>query len=197
MIKFQPYEQFDVQAIETWLNDIAAQGWKLTEFGGFFCKFKPDDGVRRYYRARYIPANKDINGAFFWGDLYIYHATDPSLLPPPDYDEDSALCARAWGKPSGLIISVLFTFHMIKDILPGSEILAAGEYLLFAACILGIVFWVMYMVGDLVQWQRANRIAEKLLIPSEQPPKAHTKLLTQLSVIPAVIILVLMVIANV
>lgn len=197
MIRFQPYEQYDVQAIETWLNGIAERGYKLTEFGAFFCKFKPDDGVRHYYRARYIPANKEINGAFFWGDLYIYHATDPNLLPAPNYDEESVLAAREQGKPSRLIISVLVTYHMIQDVLPNSEYLTMGEYLLYAACILAVLLWVIYLFSNLIRWQRANRIAEKVLIPSEQPPKAYTKIMTNLSLIPAVIIAVLAVIANI
>lgn len=63
-------------------------------------KFVRNDGPRVYYQARYIRDNKEINGAFWWGDLYFYHSRDPQKLPPADYVRDTMDCASEWGKPN-------------------------------------------------------------------------------------------------
>lgn len=196
MYRYQPYHQYDVQAIEEWLNEIAEQGWKLVEFGAFICKFKPDEGERRYYRVRYIPGNREISGTFFWGDLYVYYAKDPSELPHANYDEDSVLAAREYGRPSVLMAFGLCMLSQIVDWFSNFGYLAVGEYLLFAAGALGVIIWILLFLEEMNRWRRANRIAEGEFIPSQQPPNPYAKLLGHIIVIPAFLILIFAAVAN-
>jgi len=114
MRKFLPYWQYDVLAIENWLNNIAAQGYKLTQFGAFLCKFEKNEGKRIYYRVRYIEANKNIGDDFWWGDLYVYHSENPNELPRSNYNDDANICASKQGKPWQMIIAALGIAWMIK-----------------------------------------------------------------------------------
>lgn len=196
MYRYQPYHQYDVQAIEEWLNEIAEQGWKLVEFGAYICKFKPDEGERRYYRVRYIPGNKEISGTFFWGDLYVYYAKDPSELPPANYDEDAVFAAREYGRPSVLMAFGICMFSRIANLFSGFGYLAVGEYLLFAADVLGLIIWILLFWYAMNRWRRANLIAERKIIPSKQPPNRHAKLLLQIITIPALLILIFSAVAN-
>lgn len=172
MMKLLPYWQYDVLAIENWLNEIAAQGYKLTDFGGFFCKFKPNDGNRIYYRVRYIDANKDIGDAFWWGDLYVYHSEDPGTLPRPNYEEDAKVCASKQGKPRQMIFSALAVAWLLKR---AYDDIAFGLPWLTAASIVTIVMWLLYLLSDYLQWSRANYLATGNITVVTHPPKPYQK----------------------
>lgn len=173
MRKFMPFEQYDVLAIETWLNDIAAQGYKLTDFGAFFCKFEKNEGPRIYYRVRYIDGNKDIGDAFWWGDLYVYHAENPNDLPRPNYEEDAKVCASKQGKPRQMIVSVLAVAWLVKQ---AYDDMAFGLPWLTAASIVTIIMWLLNLLSDYLRWDRANRLAAGSLSVTVNPPKPYTKL---------------------
>lgn len=178
MTKFLPYWQYDVLAIENWLNDIAAQGYKLTQFGAYFCKFKKNEGKRVYYRVRYIDANKNIGNAFWWGDLYVYHSENPNDLPRPNYDEDARVCASKQGKPRQMILGVLAIAWILKDDFANIDL---TNPLLTAASIATIFTWLLFLVSDFLQWSRANHIATGNITVTTNPPKPHLKLIAQIS----------------
>lgn len=178
MTKFLPYWQYDVLAIENWLNDIAAQGYKLTQFGAYFCKFKKNEGKRVYYRVRYIDANKDIGDAFWWGDLYVYHSENPNDLPRPNYDEDAKVCASKLGKPRQMIISVLAVAWLIKQ---AYDDIAFGLPWLTAASIVIIATWLLNLIGDFVRWSRANHLATESITVTTNPPKRYAKRITHIA----------------
>lgn len=173
MRKFLPYWQYDVLAIETWLNDIAAQGYKLTSLGAFVCKFEKNEGKRIYYRVRYIDANKDIGDAFWWGDLYVYHSENPNDLPRPNYDEDAKVCASKQGKPRQLLVSVLAVAWLVKR---AYDDIAFGLPWLTAASIVTIVMWLLYLLNDYLRWSRANHLAMGSFSVAVNPPKPYIKL---------------------
>lgn len=178
MTKFLPYWQYDVLAIENWLNGIAAQGYKLTQFGAFLCKFKKNEGKRVYYRVRYIDANKDIGDAFWWGDLYVYHSENPNDLPRPNYDEDAKVCASKQGKPRQILFSVLVIAWILKDDFANIDL---GDPLLTAASIATIIMWLLFLVGDFLQWSRANQIATGNITVTTNLPKPYLKPIAQIS----------------
>lgn len=178
MRKFLPYWQYDVLAIENWLNDLAARGYKLTQFGAFLCKFEKNEGNRVYYRVRYIDANKDIGDAFWWGDLYVYHSENPNDLPRPNYDEDAKVCASKQGKPWQMIVNVLLIIWLLKDdiaqIDPTNPILTAAS---FAT----ILMWLLFLVGDFLEWSRANHIATGMITVTTNQPNPYLKPIARIS----------------
>lgn len=178
MRKFLPFWQYDVLAIENWLNDIAAQGYKMTDFGAFICKFEKNEGPRVYYRVRYIDANKDIGDAFWWGDLYVYHSENPNDLPRPNYDEDAKVCASKQGKPWQIIFSVLVIAWILKDDFANIDL---GDPLLTAASIATFIMWLLFFVGDFLQWSRANQIATGTITVTTNSPKPYLKPIAQIS----------------
>ncbi len=93
-----PYSAFELEAIERWLNQQAEAGWALQSLGAW-AKFRRTDGPRQYYRVRYIPENRDIQGTIWWGDLYVYTAASPADLPvrPP---EDQIAAAKRSSNPA-------------------------------------------------------------------------------------------------
>lgn len=189
MRKFLPYWQYDILAIENWLNTIAAQGYKLTELGAFFCKFKKNEGKRIYYRVRYIDGNKDIGNAFWWGDLYVYHSENPNELPRPNYDEDARVCASKQGKPRQMILGVLVAAGILKDVVPTSM---TADPLLGASSIVTLVMWLLYFVSGFLQWSRANHIAVGNITVTANPPKPYLKSLTQVSQLLAFLAILLL-----
>lgn len=193
MIKVMPYSQYDVLAIENWLNDIAAQGYRLTEFGAFFCKFKKNEGSRIYYRVRYIEGNRDIGNAFWWGDLYVYHSENPNKLPHPNYDEDARVCASKQGKPHQMILAVLASAYIVQDLVPDF-----GTYppALIAACVFSILMWVLELGQELLQWNRANQLAGGSITVSVDPPKPHGKVIGLAAELAAIVSLAIVVVVN-
>ena len=120
MYKYIPYEPFEVEALNTWVNTLAQQGWCMVQLDTDRAKFVRNEGPRVYYQVRYIRDNKEINGAFWWGDLYFYHARDPHKLPQADYARDTMDCVGELGKPNFvtltgfavLLCSLLEAFHL-------------------------------------------------------------------------------------
>ena len=193
MRKKIPYHQYDVLAIENWLNDIAAQGYKLTELNGNTCTFQPNDGQRVYYRVRYIDGNKDIGDTFWWGDLYVYHSEDPHALPRPNYDEDAKVCAGKQGKPWHIIPSILVTAWYLFD---NYDVYQYGDFLLTLAVVLSAALLLLYLGSNLVQWFRANRLWKGDITVTTHPPKKNMQLLSHIALMLAVILALLVIFAN-
>lgn len=93
MYKYMPYHNFDLAALEAWLDGFGQKGLLLTEIQWPFVKLRETDH-RIYYRVRYIPENRECKGTVFWGDLYVYSARDPAGLPPPAEREEYAAAAK-------------------------------------------------------------------------------------------------------
>ena len=193
MIKFQPYQVCEVLAIENWLNEIAEQGYKLTEFGAFFCKFKKNDGPRVYYRARYLPGNKDIKGTFWLGDLYIYHSEDPAALPEPNYNEDAKAYATEFGRPNAMLLDLAMISVIITRLLPGMPGVDPvwSDPLLLTATIACIFLWGLRLIWQGRQWARVAQIASGAVTITDSQPNKHEKLTISLMLIPAVLVFIL------
>lgn len=168
-----PYNQYDVLAIENWLNGIAAKGYKLTSFGASFCEFEKNEGNPIYYRVRYIDGNTNIGDTFWWGDLYVYHSEDCSALPPPNYNEDAAICAAKQGKPHLLLINILAIAYIIRQLLPNFSMYPPA---LNAVCVIAILLWATTLIEDIIQWGRAFRLATgKITVSASTTPLPHLK----------------------
>lgn len=121
MFKCIPYRNYEVKAIEEWVNEYAERGYRVAQIYEQYVKFVKNTGPRVYYRVRYIPDNKEINGAFWYEDLYFYHSTNPGELPPADYEGDSLAAAAVEGKPTvwHAIMLVVAIVLMISEIWVG------------------------------------------------------------------------------
>lgn len=166
MKKLMPYHQYDVLAIESLLNDTAAKGYKLTKFGASFCEFEKNEGNPIYYRVRYIDGNTNIGDTFWWGDLYVYHSEDRNALPPPNYNEDAAICASKQGKPHLLLINILAIIYVISHLLPNFEMAPPA---LIAVCIIAVLLWSASLIEDIIEWARAFRLATGKITVTESP----------------------------
>lgn len=194
MIKFLPFHQYDVFAIENWLNDIASQGYMLTSFGASFCKFKRNEGKRIYYRVRYIDGNREIGDAFWVGDLYVYHSENPHDLPRPNYNEDAKDCASKVGKPWSMIITTLvFLYLIISFGNKFGESLFQGELLSVLASIGLVIAYILSWLDTYLQWSRANHIRNNDITVTTHPPSKHSKALMHITQILCTVLLLLIV----
>lgn len=137
--KLLPYEQYELAAIEHWLNEQGQKGLRLTSIGSLFVVFEKEPDKSIYYRVRYIPGNRDCTCTVFWGDLYVYSGVRPADLPaalPEDYQ------AAAQAATTRLPKRVLFVMAMLVLIIRGSwDLLTAGYTV---AGVLGFVAAALY-----------------------------------------------------
>ena len=192
MIKFLPYWQYDVFAIENWLNNIAAQGYVLTSFGLSLCKFKRNEGNRVYYRVRYIDGNRDIGDAFWVGDLYVYHSENPNNLPRPNYNEDAKIFASKMGKPRSMIITTLMFLYLIVYF--GTKFkndIFQGDLMSSLAAIGLVTTYILSWLDAYLQWSRANHIRNNEITVTTHPPSKYVKIPLRVTQTICVILLIL------
>ena len=176
MRKFLPYQQYDVRAIEDWLNTQSMAGLCLTKMDGFFPVFKPYIDHLYHYRVRYNPIGKPPAGyKHYWGKLYIYEEQDPKKLPKAAHAKDSVSAARDQKKPFFALALLVALFGIIFSLV--QNFADASSLYIGAGCVagVGVLAWLgLIFLG----WKRGADIASGKLNPDEQPPNPKTKLLT-------------------
>ncbi len=184
MKKFLPYQQYDLLAIENWLNVQARRGYRLVKMDGVFPEFKKHYDKLVCYRVRYIPNNTRTDHAFYWGDLYIYQAEDPTALPKPSYEKGSVMAARNRKKP-WFALALLICVVYLAWTLAGSLSTAAPVFIGFAA--LSVAAQLVWLVSIALDWRRGHKIAEGTLNSVENPPSPMAKTVLTVSSITAIL----------
>ena len=175
MRKFLPYQQYDVRAIEDWLNKQSMAGYRLTKMDGVFPAFKKYVDRLYCYRVRYIPDATPKGYSHYWGKLYIFEAQDKAELPAPAYVKDSVLAARDRKKPFYALALLVALFAVLEALYSGFS--AASPLFLVTAVIasLGMLAWSLLIGMD---YKRGGDIASGKRHPEEQPPDPMHKKLT-------------------
>lgn len=175
MRKFLPYQQYDVRAIEQWLNQQSMAGYRLVKMDGVFPTFKKYIDHQYHYRVRYIPDGKPTGYTHFWGKLYIYESQDKADLPTPAYVKDSQLAARDRKFPFYALALLVALFAVLEAVYSGYT--NASPLFLAAAAVTSVaeVAWLALIFMD---YKRGGDIAKDKLNPDEQPPSPKHKLLT-------------------
>lgn len=183
MTKFLPYQQYDIQAIESWLNKHAQKGLRLEKMDGVFPKFKKNYDRMVYYRVRYALNDPPKGYAHYWGNLYIYETEDPADLPNPSYEKGSVMAAQNQKTPwfaLALLISMLYMAKILFDALSG------GQPLFLAFTALAVAAQAVWLVTIGLDWKRGRDIARGTLNPAECPPGAKNKAVQTISSILAI-----------
>lgn len=128
--KLFPYELFELEAIEEWLNDWGTRGYRLKSLGNF-AEFTVEEGKRFYYRARYLPDSHDGDGTVSWGNLYVYVRENPALLPPEPTAQEYEQACQAYVKPSRLVLTLIFTLGILRGtVRTAVDMAQSGQFLL-------------------------------------------------------------------
>ena len=128
--KLFPYELFELEAIEEWLNDWGTRGYRLKSLGNF-AEFAVEEGKQFYYRARYLPDSHDGDGTVSWGNLYVYVRENPALLPPEPTAQEYEQACQAYVKPSRLVLTLIFTLGILRGtVRTAVDMAQSGQFLL-------------------------------------------------------------------
>lgn len=193
MKKFLPYQQYDVRAIEQWLNKQSMAGYQLTKMDGVFPTFKPYIDHLYHYRVRYIPDSKPANHSYYWGKLYIYEAQDKAELPAPSYVRDAQLAARDRKKPFFALALLVALFVVLEALITGFST-AAPAFL--ASAVIAAAAMILWLVGIFLDWKRGHDIAAGNIDIEETPPNPKAKLLTTVSSIVSIAAMVILVLVG-
>lgn len=175
MRKFLPYQQYDVRAIEEWLNKQSLAGYRLVKMDGVFPTFKKYIDHQYHYRVRYIPEGKPTGYTHYWGKLYIYESQDKTALPAPSYVKDSELAARDRKKPF-YALALLVALFAVLDAVYGGYTVASPLFL--AAAAVTAVAELAWLALIFMDYKRGGDIAKGKLNPDEQPPNPKHKRMT-------------------
>ena len=163
-----PCCKWDVEGIQTWLEDMAAKGLHLEPDGGLFGVFSFLQGEPKKVRYRLTPV-KEKRGFFAdndipdqeeqefsescgweyvlrYGSFYIYRATDPKARPLHTDPRVHALAMKALGRQQASVLLSEVIFWAIWLGLRGSSALSVFR----AATVIGPMF-VLSMAG-LLAW---------------------------------------------
>ena len=163
-----PCYQWDVEGIQTWLEDMAAKGLHVEADGAFFGIFSFLQGEPKTVRYRLTPV-KEKRGFFAdndapdaeeqefsescgWeyvlrhGFFYIYRATDPKARPLHTDPRVHALAMKALGRQQASVLLSEVIFWAIWLGLRGSSALSVFR----AAVVIGPLF--VLSIGGLVAW---------------------------------------------
>lgn len=175
MRKFLPYQQYDVRAIEEWLNKQSLAGYRLVKMDGVFPTFKKYIDHQYHYRVRYIPEGKVTGYAHYWGKLYIFESQDKTTLPAPSYIKDSELAAQDRRKPFFALALLVALFAVLEAVYSGFAM--ASPLFLAASAVTAIaeVAWLWLILTD---FKRGGDIAKGKVNVDRQPPNPKHKLLT-------------------
>lgn len=189
MRKFLPYQQYDVRAIEQWLNKQSMAGYRLTKMDGVFPAFKPYIDHLYHYRVRYIPDSKPTRYAHYWGKLYIYEAQEKDELPAPAHVRDSQLAARDRKKPYFALALLVALLVVLQALITGIGT-AAPVYL--AAAIVAAIAEITWLGTILLDWKRGRDIEKGTInITENEPNPGHKLLMTVSSIISIAAMLIL------
>ena len=133
MFKHIPYAQYDVAALEVWVNEQAAQGYKLVRFRGSRAEFRENPGPRKYYRARFSADGSHSEGAVAWGGLYFYQADSPDKLPKQKHAADAKAIAEQLARPkmAEIMLLLLVGVMVLEMLLMGYWFVAFAAALTF------------------------------------------------------------------
>ncbi len=175
MRKFLPYQQYDVRAIEEWLNKQSMAGYRLIKMDGVFPTFKKYIDHQYHYRVCYIPEGKPTGYAHYWGKLYIYESQDKTALPAPSYVKDSELAARDRKKPF-YALALLVALYAVLDAIYSGYTVASPLFL--GAAAVAVAAELVWLVLIFMDYKRGGHIASGKLNPEAQPPNPKHKCLT-------------------
>ena len=175
MRKFLPYQQYDVRAIEEWLNKQSMAGYRLVKMDGVFPTFKKYIDHQYHYRVRYIPEGKVTGYTHYWGKLYIFESQDKADLPAPAYVKDSELAARDRRFPFYALALLVALFAVLEAVYSGYT--TASPLFLAAAAVTAIaeVIWLALIFTD---YKRGGDIAKGKRNLNDTPPSPKHKRLT-------------------
>lgn len=174
MRKFLPYQQYDVRAIEQWLNKQSMAGYRLTKMDGVFPAFKQYIDHQYHYRVRYIPDSKPAGYSHYWGKLYIYESQSKDELPSPSYVKDAQLAARDQKKPFYALALLVALIVVLEALISG---FSTASPLFLAAAAMAAVGEIAWLALILLTWKRGRDIAAGTLDIHETPPDPKHKLL--------------------
>ena len=146
MIKRIPYEQYQLSAVEDWLNDRAGEGLRLEGLMGPYARFA-ESPVREYYRVRYLPDGAVGDGLLNWGSLYVYRAGSPEQLPPETHAADSLVASEKVAVPSIMdliifVLSMVILWYMVYRVFIDHYFLAAiGAAIAFVGILVHTWHW--------------------------------------------------------
>lgn len=183
MRKFLPYQQYDVQAIEQWLNRQSMAGCRLVKMDGVFPAFKKYYDHLYYYRVCYRPDAKPKGFAHFWGDLYIFEAQAKEDLPTPSYVRDSIEAAKRQKKPFYALALMVALFAIVETMISGGAALSPAFLICGTVAALAEVVW---LVTIFLSWLRGHRIAKEDISITGQPPTPLLKALMTVSCIVSI-----------
>ena len=167
MRKFLPYQQYDVQAIEQWLNRQSMAGYRLVKMDGVFPTFKKYYDHLYYYRVCYSPGCKLKGHSHFWGDLYIFEAQAKEDLPNPSYVRDSIQAAEHQKKPFFALALLVALFAILESIISDFSTLSPA-YILWG--ITAAAAEVVWLVSIFMNWNRGRKIAKETIDIINHPP---------------------------
>jgi len=178
MRKFLPYQQYDVQAIEQWLNKQSMAGYRLVKMDGVFPRFKKYYDHLYHYRVCYKPDAKPKGYSHFWGDLYIFESQDRDELPHPSFVKDSILAAQHQKKPFFALALMVALFAIVEAMISGFAQLSPA----FLVCgTIAAIAEAVWLVTIFLSWRRGRLIAKEAINIIEQPPAATVKVLMTVS----------------
>ena len=183
MTKFLPYQQYDVQAIEQWLNEQSRKGYRLEKMDSVFPQFKKYYDHQIYYRVRYIPDNTKKNHSHYWGDLYIYEAYSKEELPSAAYEKSSILAAENQKKPYYAIALLIAMLTVARALFSG---VSTTPVFVGSACV-AVIAMLVWLVSIFLDWQRGRSIADGRLNPAENPPNPKSKAVLTISSIVSIL----------
>lgn len=178
MRKFLPYQQYDVRAIEQWLNKQSMAGYRLVKMDGVFPTFKKYIDHLYHYRVRYLPDGKPTGYTHYWGRLYIYESQDKASLPTPSYVKDAALAAQQRKKPFFALALLVALFVVLEALITG---FGTAHPLYLAAAGIAAVGELVWLAGIFLDWKRGHDLAAGKIRADEHEPNPKTKLLTTVS----------------
>ena len=183
MRKFLPYQQYDVLAIEQWLNKQSMAGYRLVKMDGVFPTFKKYYDHLYHYRVCYSPARKVKGYTHFWGDLYIYESQSKDELPTPSYVRDSISAAQHQSKPFFALALMVALFAILESMISGFAALSPA-YIGFGS--LAAVAEVVWLIAIFLGWNRGRKIAKEAINVVDCPPTPTLKFATLISCIVSI-----------
>lgn len=163
-----PCAKWDIEGIQTWLEDMAEKGWHLDPDGGFLGIFSFLEGQPQPVRYRLTPAKekrgffdetdlpepeeREYSAACGWeyvlkyGTFHIYRATDPGARPLHTDPRVHALALKALSKQQGSALLSQVLFWAIWLGLRGARTLSIFR----AAAVIGPLF--LLSVTGLFAW---------------------------------------------
>lgn len=86
--KIIPYDYFELDAIETWLNEMADSGLKLVRFGSEKAIFEKTKDNSFKYSVHYVEEGQLIPKNFIsHGDVYVFTHEKDEVLPRRNFNE--------------------------------------------------------------------------------------------------------------